>query len=920
MTTAVRRLLGTISTLALIVIAPGATGATGATGAPQAGLVPVATASGGDLENFVTRVDNKLMDGDQEFHFLSVATPTLALVEDNYSSPGADDFEWRFPDAFEIRDQLETIRRMGGQATRIYDISVRNPADDPSLPRLIVDVPRKPDGSLNEAAFNEEGFRALDQVLATANELGIRIFIPITNQFPWHGGIAALSALRGIDPGSRQVNFYTSDVLQEDYKAIVDYITQRTNTITGVQYKDDPTIAAWVFGNEISNATNDWLTEMAAHFKDVAPNQLTMQHNYSNSQLAYLLAEPNIDIIATSSYDNYSGSSPATVRSRARAIVPTKPYIQFEFGFAATDTIEQITNILIEEGAVGGQLWGLRPHNRDGGFYWHGDEFGGSYIVRSYHFPGFPTGDRYDETNVMDLILRKAYEIRGLPVPPTEPPGKPTMLPIEHVSEISWQGSAGAESYVIERATSPRGRWTVLVDGITDDVAHTPIFNDRTAQLGETYRYRVTAQNEGGRSRPSHPSAPVKVESLAVTDDLVDFSQTTAHSDGLMIDDGNNRPLLERLSRAVRSPGPPPAFPIVFDFEGDAPTAGWSLPDWMAQNDLASSLRAVEDGSVSGDHNLAMPVTFAAGGGGQAGPEYRWADAPVDLRGRDTVTMSVYAPVEGLAANLVFNGPWNPSVERPLNVGWNELTLDISADSPDFASVPESSTSWLVRIASTPLAAPFQGDVLVDDIAWTSSTYVPPEPGEAPPPEQITWHVDGNMRSIHLEAFFQDEIEHFQISTSSDGVTFQPFDAAETVYGTDDATYGYWNQVLYDGAVTPDVRYLRVEFPDLTPSQTPQLDRTELVYVPYSTTSLKELVDHYRATGQISRNVASQLKNTLSSAERQIDKGHNRQAIDDLERFIRRAGDTRQVGNGNISPEARDLLVHDAQALIDSLR
>ncbi|MGJ7442184.1 FIMAH domain-containing protein [Aquipuribacter sp. MA13-6] len=892
-----------------------------AAAAPEAATVqaPPEIGQADRFEHFLTREGNRVMDGEEEFRFLSVATPTLGLVEDNYPFEDSDDFEWRWPDTFEIDDHLETIQRMGGQATRIYDISVLHPDDDPDLPRHVTGVPRHPDGSLNPDAFSEEGFRVLDQVLASAAEHDVRIFIPITNQYQWHGGLAALSANRGIDPGPSQVNFYNSEVLREDYKAIVDYITDRTNTITGVKYKDDPTIAAWVFGNEIANATNPWLTEMAAHVKDRAPNHLTMQHDYNQARLDYILAEPNIDIVATSVYDNYTGNSPAGVRQRAQRITPVKPYIAFEFGFAETEDIEEITDILIEEGAVGGQLWGLRPHNRDGGFYWHGDEFGGSYRVRSYHFPGFDTGERYDERTVMSLMQAKAYEIRGLPVPPTEAPGRPTVLPVEHVSELYWQGSAGAESYVLERATSPDGPWTVLVDGVTDDVAHTPIWNDTTAELHETYWYRVTAQNEGGRSEPSQPWGPITVDSLALTDDLVDFAQASEVTDGLVIDDGNNRPLIERLSRAVRAPGAPPQEPIVLDFE-DGSTAGWNLPSWMAQNDLTSSLRVVDAAALGGTDSLAIPVSFAAGGGGQAGPEHRFTDAPVDILGRDTVTMRVHAPVAGLRANLVFNGPWNPGAERTLAVGWNDLTFDIGEGSTDFASIPDASSTWLVRIASAGLAEPFRGDVLVDDVEWTSSTYVEPEPGEQAPREHITYSVEGNPQQLSLYTFFEAEVEHFEVSTSTDGVTFEPVEVQSTQFGTDDETYGYWLRVLYeDEDMAADVRHVRVGFPTITPERTGQLDRVELEYVPVSMTSLDELVDYYAGTGELDGTLAAQLDRLLGAAQSQLDAGRTRQAQQQLDRFETLVTGPAQVTRGRVTAEARDLLVADLTTVGEDL-
>lgn len=48
-------------------------------------------------------------------------------------------------------------------------------------------------------------------------------------------------------------------------------------------------------------------------------------------------------------------------------------------------------------GVVGALIWSLRSRSfKGGGFYWHSEPFGNS-IYCSYHWPGFPSGERYDE-------------------------------------------------------------------------------------------------------------------------------------------------------------------------------------------------------------------------------------------------------------------------------------------------------------------------------------------------------------------------------------------------------------------------------------------------------------------------------------------------------------------------------------------
>ncbi len=49
--------------------------------------------------------------------------------------------------------------------------------------------------------FNETAFRTLDEVLAAANRNGIRLIIPLVNNWPWMGGRAEYAGFRGKDQG-----------------------------------------------------------------------------------------------------------------------------------------------------------------------------------------------------------------------------------------------------------------------------------------------------------------------------------------------------------------------------------------------------------------------------------------------------------------------------------------------------------------------------------------------------------------------------------------------------------------------------------------------------------------------------------------------------------------------------------------------
>ena len=68
---------------------------------------------------------------------------------------------------------------------------------------------------------------------------------------------------------------------------------------------------------------------------------------------------------------------------------------------------------MVDDGISGGLLWSLRMHRREGGFYWHMEVGTGRNIYKAFHWPGFASGDRYDERAVMQLMREKAYRFRA---------------------------------------------------------------------------------------------------------------------------------------------------------------------------------------------------------------------------------------------------------------------------------------------------------------------------------------------------------------------------------------------------------------------------------------------------------------------------------------------------------------------------
>ena len=454
---------------------------------------------------FVYREGDRLMDENGELRFISFNIPCLHYNEDNMAFTQMN--PWRPTNEFEIADALEAVKQMGGQVVRTYTLSVRISGENPNIPRHII----------GPGQFDEKTFQALDQVLAVANRKGMRIIFPFIDNWKWWGGIGAAAAFRG----KKAQDFWTDPELFEDYKRIVRYVINRTNSVTGVKYRDDKAILAWETGNELV-CPHEWTSRAAAYIKSLDRNHLVLDGYHTTNLRDESIQDENIDLVTTHHYSKNPNQTVGQIkRNKARAR-GKKPYFVGEFGFIPTDAVETVLQTVINEGVSGALIWSLRYRNRDGGFYWHSEPYGGD-LFKSYHWPGFASNAAFDETGLLNLMRQKAFEIRGIPAPAIEKPATPVLLDIDDVAAISWQGSAGAQSYIVERAQRKDGPWLAAKCNISDAaLQYRPLFNDVGVEIGKSYYYRVIAQNSAGISEPSNITGPVLASDKTLVDEMQD--------------------------------------------------------------------------------------------------------------------------------------------------------------------------------------------------------------------------------------------------------------------------------------------------------------------------------------------------------------------------------------------------------------
>ncbi len=130
-------------------------------------------------------------------------------------------------------------------------------------------------------------FENFDYVLKKAAEYGIRAIVPLVNYWSDYGGMSQYVEWLGkaeYGPGGEVTNkhiFYTDPEIKAAYRNYISYVLNRPNALTGIAYKDDPTIFAFELANEPENENDpsgdvvyEWAREMSEYIKSIDPNHM----------------------------------------------------------------------------------------------------------------------------------------------------------------------------------------------------------------------------------------------------------------------------------------------------------------------------------------------------------------------------------------------------------------------------------------------------------------------------------------------------------------------------------------------------------------------------------------------------------------------------------------------------------------------
>ncbi|XP_059663159.1 mannan endo-1,4-beta-mannosidase 2-like [Cornus florida] len=167
-----------------------------------------------------------------------------------------------------VREMLKTGAKMGLTVCRTWAF---NDGDYHAL-------------QLSPGRFDEQVFKALDHVIAEARQEGIRLLLSLVNNLQAYGGktqYVKWAWEEGIGLSSSNDSFFFDPSIRHYFKNYVKTVLTRKNTITGIEYRNDPTIFAWELINEprcmsdaSGNTLQEWIEEMSTFVKSIDKNHL----------------------------------------------------------------------------------------------------------------------------------------------------------------------------------------------------------------------------------------------------------------------------------------------------------------------------------------------------------------------------------------------------------------------------------------------------------------------------------------------------------------------------------------------------------------------------------------------------------------------------------------------------------------------
>jgi mannan endo-1,4-beta-mannosidase len=320
---------------------------------------------------------------------------------------------YRDEDRERMPETLKQAATSGIKVVRVWAFGEGGPNDVKPMADF-ADWPRHHSFRFAPDQWNEEAFVHLDKVIAEARKNNLYVQLCLTNWWRDTGGVTQYLRWAGIHDAAddsrpfginkeKALLFYSNPETRRLYREHVNKVITRRNTVTGVLYRDDPTIFGWELMNEAQVITGRWaerrawFAEMSAYIKSLDPNHLVTPGDWgyrSSAERREWLADHLIPTIDYCDVHNYPRDdhdlfvhTPAAFREfvenrAAAAFSINKPLVLGEFGmgphgFKNVSELEWYKGFFdanVRVGSSGAMFWILTPDpNRGYGVTYTGD-------------------------------------------------------------------------------------------------------------------------------------------------------------------------------------------------------------------------------------------------------------------------------------------------------------------------------------------------------------------------------------------------------------------------------------------------------------------------------------------------------------------------------------------------------------------
>lgn len=472
-------------------------------------------------DEFVQRDGTRLTLGGKTFRYSGPNIEWLGLEAYGPLDPMGP----RYPSHFEVDDAMDTARMMGARVIRSQTMGDSVGCDLCIEPKV--------------GQFNPEAFKHLDYALKAAHDRGLRLIVTLAGDCAncVLGGYSEYLKDRG---AASYKEFFTDPVVIARFEKHIAMLLNHRNSLTGVDYKDDPTILAWENCNAcgifvaLSGGSNlapyvSWVDTIGSYIKSIDKKHLYEDNSglFTFDKSGAALDSKTPDILTSEYYPHWDAvfnmgeKTTAETFARHADLVTShgKVYVVNEYGWDITDwathaDLEKVLTTMRSDPKISGDLyWALQGHNDEFGwqpipanvpnkeYSLHGES--GQWWALYYGGIDTLVMTKQDMADRAELLRRHAFEMAGGSVPSHAIPPAP-VITTEGIGVIAWRGSVGAVKYSIERKDSESGPWQLICDRCATD-ADTPWIDPKPARALFGVHYRVTAYNAD--DKPSAPSA-----------------------------------------------------------------------------------------------------------------------------------------------------------------------------------------------------------------------------------------------------------------------------------------------------------------------------------------------------------------------------------------------------------------------------